>query len=113
MIVCIPVTTDGQTGHGWGKAQRVAFATTSEGRITDWDELEVGWGASHDEGTEGSHHARVARVLIDHQVEVVVAEHMGPGMVRMLATMKIQTCLGAHGDARDAVTSAIADITRG
>ena len=107
MNVCIPVTADGQTGPGWGRAQRLAFATTSAGEITEWRELDVGWNTSHDEGTEGSHHARVARILIDHHVELVVAEHMGPGMVRMLATMKIRTSLGAHGDARAAITTAI------
>jgi len=111
MNMCIPVTADGQTGPGWGRAQRLAFATTSDGEITDWQELEVGWDASHDEGSEGSHHARVARILLDHHVEVVVAEHMGAGMVRMLATMKIRTSLGAHGDARAAITAAIATAT--
>ena len=110
MIVCIPVTDDGRTGGGWGRARRLAFATASGGQITDWQELEVGWDASHDEGTEGSHHARVARVLIDHHVDVVVAEHMGPGMVRMLATMNIRTSLGAHGEARDAVTTALTQL---
>jgi len=108
MIVCIPVTADGRTAPGWGRAQRLAFAATTAGEITDWQELEVGWNASHDEGTEGSHHARVARILLDHHVEVVVAEHMGPGMVRMLATMKIRTSLGAHGDAREAIVAAVA-----
>ncbi len=107
MIVCIPVTNDGLTGNGWGRARRLAFATVSDGEITGWQELEVGWDASHDEGTEGSHHARVARVLVSHHVDVVVAGHIGPGMVRMLDTMKIRTSLGAHGDARAAVTSAL------
>ena len=63
MIVCITVSEDGRAGGGWGRAHRVALATTSAGAITDWREVEVGWDAAHDEGTEGSHHARIARFL--------------------------------------------------
>ena len=110
MILCIPVTNDGLAGNGWGRAKRLAFATASDGRITGWEELEVGWDVSHDEGGEGSHHARVARVLLDHHVDVVVTGHMGQGMVRMLATMKIRASLGAQGDARAAVAAAMSDV---
>jgi predicted Fe-Mo cluster-binding NifX family protein len=108
MIVCTTVTSDGQTGGGWGRASRVAVATTSGGEIVDWQEFDVRWDVLHDENTEGAHHARVARFLIDHHVDVVVAGHMGPGMVRMLATMGIRTSLGAQGDARAGVLAASA-----
>lgn len=108
MIFCIPVTADGQTGGGWGRARRLAFATVADGQITTWDEVDVGWDVAHDAGTEGSHHARVAKTLLDRQVDAVVTGHMGDGMVRMLATMKIRTYLGATGDARAAVVAAMA-----
>ena len=78
MIICTPVTPDGQTGGGWGKAHRVALATVADGAITDWQEIDVGWDTAHDEGTEGSHHARIARFLIENHVDVVVTGHMGP-----------------------------------
>src|SRR5665648_1233185 len=81
-------------------------STSTSGQIIDWQELDVGWDSLHDEGTEGAHHARVARFLIDHHVDVVVAEHMGPGMTRMLTTMGIRISLGAFGDARAAVLTA-------
>ncbi len=106
MIVCIPVDRTGLIAPGWGRAQRVAVATASGGDVTDWREYEVGWDVLHDEGTEGAHHARVARFLTDHHVDVVVAEHMGPGMTRMLTTMGINFSLGADGDARVAVLAA-------
>ena len=107
MILCIPVTDDGSTAPGWGRTHRMAVASTStSGQIIDWQELDVGWDSLHDEGTEGAHHARVARFLIDHHVDVVVAEHMGPGMTRMLTTMGIRISLGAFGDARAAVLTA-------
>lgn len=104
MIVCIPVAGDGSTAATWGRARRVAVATAAaDGDIGGWQEFDVGWDTLHDEGTEGAHHARVARFLIDHRIEAVVAEHMGPGMTRMLTTMGIQVVLAAHGDARETV----------
>lgn len=110
MIVCIPVASDGRTGPHWGRASRVALATVEDGQITEWQEIEVGWDTAHDQGTEGSHHARIARFLRDHEVEVVVANHVGPGMRRMLSTMGIPTVLDAHGDAREAVEDAAAAL---
>ncbi|PVU81481.1 hypothetical protein DDP54_16535 (plasmid) [Cellulomonas sp. WB94] len=107
MIVCITVSEDGRAGGGWGRAHRVALATTSDGTITDWRDVEVGWDTAHDEGTEGSHHARIARFLIDNHVEAVVTGHMGPPMSRMLGTMRIRTSFDADGDARAAVLAAL------
>jgi predicted Fe-Mo cluster-binding NifX family protein len=103
MIVCVPVTGDGQVGDGWGRATRVAVADLRGGRIAAWTEHDVRWDALHDVGTEGGHHARVATFLNDHAVEVVVAGHMGPPMQQMLMKMRIVARLGATGDAREAV----------
>ncbi|MFD1506758.1 hypothetical protein FE374_06965 [Georgenia yuyongxinii] len=107
MIAVVPVTAEGRTGHSWGKAPRVAVATVSDGAITDWQEHEVRWDVSHDEGTEGSHHARVARFLLDHQVGAVVVDHMGAGMVRMLASMDIRVLQATQDDAHEAVLAAV------
>lgn len=108
MVVSIPVTSDGEVGHGWGRARRVAIAEIAGNSIVSWEEHEVGWDALHDEGTEGGHHARIARFLTDNRVEAVVAEHMGPPMVQMLARMGIRVRLGASGDARQAVLAGVA-----
>ncbi len=110
MIVCIPVTRDGQVDHGWGRAERVAVADVRGGEITKWDEFDVGWGTQHDAGPEGQHHARIATFLKEHKVEVVVANHMGPPMEHMLAQMRIAVKLGAGGKARDAVLAGAASI---
>ncbi len=108
MIFCIPVSGDGSTAPSWGRARRVAVGSVAaDGRIGDWKEFDVGWDSLHDEGTEGAHHARVARFLRDHRVELVVAEHMGPGMTRMLTTMGIRVAVGLGGDARAAVRAAL------
>jgi predicted Fe-Mo cluster-binding NifX family protein len=107
MILCVPVTSGGLIAPGWGRAPRVAVVSAADGQIGAWDELDVGWDKLHDEGSEGSHHARVARFLNDHHVEAVVVAHMGPGMTRMLTTMGIRVVLQAQGDARAAVLTAL------
>jgi len=63
MRVCVPITAEGQVDPRWGRADRVAVASVVDGEIADWQEFTVGWGTLHDEGTEGAHHARVARFL--------------------------------------------------
>ena len=105
MTTAIAINPDGTVGGGWGRADRVAIATVTGASITDWTVIEVGWNAAHDEGTEGSHHARIARFLKDNHVDTVIAGHMGDGMVRMMATMGITTVLGVTGDAGNAVTA--------
>ena len=102
MIVCVPVTDDGQVDPRWGRAHRVAVARVADHQIAAWQEIEVDWDRLHDEGSPAQHHARVARFLLEHHVERVIAHHVGDGMVRMLGTMKIPLDLEAAGDARQA-----------
>ena len=106
MIVCAPVTGEGIIDPRWGRADWVAVADVVDGEILSWREVEVSWSRLHDEGAPGSHHARVVTFLREHQVEAVVANHIGPGMVRMLDTMGLPVFLGAAGDARAAVQAA-------
>jgi predicted Fe-Mo cluster-binding NifX family protein len=103
MIVCVPVTSDGQVDHRWGRAEWIAVANIVNGEVESWQEIEVSWDRLHDEGTSAQHHARVARFLRQNHVEGVVAHHVGDGMVRMLDTMKLPLFLEATGDARIAV----------
>ena len=102
MIVAIPVTEDGGVGRRWGKAERVAVAAVDDGAVTAWEEYDVRWDLAHDQGTEGSHHARVVRFLREHGVTHVVVDHMGAGMVRMMATMGILVSAPRSADAREA-----------
>jgi predicted Fe-Mo cluster-binding NifX family protein len=106
MHIAIPVTTDGAVDHSWGRAPRVAVADVQDGAVVDWQEFEVGWDRLHDEGTEGGHHARVARFLQEHEVTRVAVDHMGPGMTEMLRRMGIAVVLGAAGDARQVALDA-------
>lgn len=102
MIVCLAVTEGGFVGPRWGRAERVAVARVGRVGIETWDEFDVGWDQLHDSGSEGGHHARVARFLRAHDVEAVVANHMGAEMENMLRKMKIAVHLGASGRAREA-----------
>ena len=106
MIVCVTIQS-GEVGGGWGKARAVAVATVSDGAITEWRETEVRWDIAHDEGTEGSHHARIVRFLRDNAVEVVVAGHMGQPMQNTLAKLGVRVVIGATGDARAAALAAV------
>lgn len=106
MTLCTTLAADGAVGGGLGRARRVAVATVADGRLTSWEEHEVGWDTLHDQGAEGAHHARIVRFLREHHVEVVVASHIGPGMQRTLHSMGVRMALGAQGDARQAVLAA-------
>lgn len=107
MIICIPITTTHEVDPRWGRADWVALAEVDAGKIANWREVEVSWSTLHDEGSDGSHHARVVKFLRDNHVDVVVVDHMGDGMTRMLKTMGIPVYLGASGDARTAIQVAI------
>lgn len=102
MVVCVPVLSDGQIDPRWGRAARVAILEVQDGAVAGWQEFDVGWDVLHDVGTEGGHHARVARFLQEHSVQTVVAQHMGPDMLHMLGQMGLTVRLGVSGDARQA-----------
>jgi predicted Fe-Mo cluster-binding NifX family protein len=110
MIMCVPVTTTGDVDPRWGRAARVAVAEVVGGTVRTWDEYDVGWDRLHDERTEGSHHARVARFVQEHRASIIVAGHMGDPMLQMLRGMDLDVRLGVSGDARRAVLAAAARI---
>ena len=103
MKVCVPVTADGQVDPRWGRADR---AEVAGGEVRDWQEYIVAWGTLHDQGTEGAHHARVARFLRDNGIQAVGVHHVGSGMQRMLGSMAIRVVTGLSGDARSAARAA-------
>lgn len=106
MIVCVPVGPGGDVDPRWGRAARVVVARVEGADVVEWREHDVGWDVLHDAAGEGAHHARIARFLRDQAVEVVLANHMGGGMRRMLDRMGITVHLGAAGDARRAAETA-------
>ncbi len=103
----MPVLPDGTVDPRWGRADRLAVVDVEGGEVRSWEEHQVDWSIRHDEGSSARHHARVARFLLDHDVQAVVAHHVGDGMVRQLGIMKIALHLDADGDARAAVLAAL------
>jgi predicted Fe-Mo cluster-binding NifX family protein len=106
MVICIPVTPDGAVDGGFGRAPRVAVIRVEDGAVVAADIHDVRWDELHDTGPEGSHHARIARFLIDNGIEGVAAGHVGPPMQLTMAKMGIRVWLGAAGDARDVALAA-------
>lgn len=106
MRVCVPVTADGQVDPRWGRADRVAVANVVDGDVRDWKEIDVSWGALHDQGAEGAHHARIARFLLDNNVDAVAVHHVGRGMERMLTSMSIRLVTDQTGNAASAARRA-------
>jgi predicted Fe-Mo cluster-binding NifX family protein len=108
MIVATPVTADGQSAAAWGRAHWIGVADVADGEVGAWQIHEVAWDASHDEGSHGSHHARIVRFLKEQAIQAVVVDHMGPGMVRVMETMGIPLLPATPGDARASVLAAVA-----
>jgi predicted Fe-Mo cluster-binding NifX family protein len=107
IVVAIAVGAGGSVDPRWGRAQRVAVATFHRGRLSNWEETEVGWGTLREEGSERAHHARVARFVKQHGVQIVVAHHMGADMLAMLGRMGLEVQTPASADAREAVLAAV------
>ena len=110
MRVLIPVTPDGAVDPRFGKAESVAIVDVTDGAITDWTVYNVGWDVLHDEGTEGSHHARIVRFVREHEVTHVVTAGMGAPMQNTLGKMGIVILTAMMRDARAAVELAAKDV---
>lgn len=106
--VCVNIDGD-QVAGGFGRARALAVATVEDGAVTDWQEFDVRWDVAHDQGGEGSHHARIVTFLREHRVDTVVTGHMGPPMQNTLAKLGLRVVLGATGDAREAAVAAATD----
>ena len=76
------------------------------GEVCDWQEFTLACETLHNQGSEGAHHARVARFLRDNGIQAVGVHHVGPRMQRMLDSMAIQVVTGLSGDARTAARAA-------
>lgn len=108
MIVATPVTEDSQSASAWGKAHWIGVAGVIDGEVRSWQVHEVAWDESHDEGAHGSHHARIVRFVREQGITAVVVDHMGPGMVQVMLTMRIPLLPATPGDAKASILAALA-----
>lgn len=109
IVVAVNVNGD-RVGGGWGRARTVAIATIANARIVSWEEHAVGWDATHDQDTEGHHHADIVRFLSDQGVQAVVTGHMGPPMANTLRKLGVLAVVGAAGDPRTAALAGAAAV---
>ncbi len=101
-------TVDGQGElAGIGRAHAVVRATVRDGAIDQWEETEVKWDEGHATDNEGLHHSRIAKFLLAHPSECLLAAGAGPEVRGMLERAGIRLAIGA-GDARAAVRRAAA-----
>lgn len=103
----IPVTENGEVDGGFGKAYRVAVGVFDGSEITEWNEEVVDWRTAHDEGTHGSHHARIVKYLREHEVTHVLTGHMGESMQNTISKLQLELKLNLSGDARTAVRASL------
>jgi len=89
---------------GIGRAPRVAIATVEGGKVRSIEEIDVGWGESHEVEQEGLHHANVAKFIRAHSIGAIIAAGAGPDMQRMIEKLGIKLYL-ASGDFRKALES--------
>ncbi len=111
IVVCVPVTADRQVDHSWGKATVVATIVVRDGAVASFTQDDVGWDVSHDAGGHGSHHARIARFLLERKARAVAAAHMGAPMLNMLTKMGLTVVMDADGDAEAAAVAAASRVT--
>jgi predicted Fe-Mo cluster-binding NifX family protein len=112
MIVATPVDSVGNSAKEWGRAHWVAVAEVIDDVIVSWSVDEVAWDASHDEGSHGSDHARIATYLRDKGVQAIVLDLDRPPMIRMLAAMGIPTLPPTQGNAKASVLAAVAAASK-
>mgnify|MGYP006277404633 FL=1 len=106
--ICIPVNADGTIQGRLGQAHAVATCTVDDSGVRDWVEHTVNWDWTYGVDVPGVNHPRVIRFLQAHQVDVVVADEICPGVERTLGVLGIDVRAHRTGMARDLVLDSAA-----
>ncbi len=106
MVVCVPVTQDGQVGDTWERTHDVVIARVDNatGRVDQWDEFPIRWDERPDSGGREQQHARIARFLTEHGVEQVICGYISDSVLHMLQRMDIGVVADIHGNAQEAAS---------
>ncbi|WP_028986760.1 NifB/NifX family molybdenum-iron cluster-binding protein [Thermicanus aegyptius] len=129
MKVAVAVLPNGMVNAHFGRANRIAFAVVEEKEIKEWTEEEAPFAATHGEDSHdhhpydhddhphehqhghGHHSANhqeiIKNYLVDHGVDLLLVDHAGPGLKRVLQETKIKVVTGARGRAREVVQAVI------
>lgn len=125
MKVAVAVLPNGMINAHFGRANKLAFATIENDQITNWQEVDVPFedthgdhdhhhdhnhdhehGHGHHHHSPG-HHEGIKNFLVDSQVDVVLLDHAGPGMQKVMNETNIKIVVGAKGSAKDSVQALI------
>ncbi|MGC8710747.1 MAG: NifB/NifX family molybdenum-iron cluster-binding protein [Candidatus Micrarchaeia archaeon] len=101
-ILMAAIDEDGML-TGIGRAPRVAIIHVKDGKVASIEEIDVKWDQAHEMEKEGEHHANVARFIIGHKINEVIAAGSGPDMRRMLEKIGLKVRL-AGGYYKDAIS---------
>ncbi|TCS83687.1 NifB/NifX family molybdenum-iron cluster-binding protein [Tepidibacillus fermentans] len=119
MKVAVAVLPNGKVNTHFGRANKLALATIENGQITKWEEVAVPFAETHgnhdhhhDHDHEHHHHAPghhegIKNWLVDHEVDMVLLDHAGPGMQKVMSETDIKIVVGAKGNAKEAVQALI------
>ncbi len=110
MIMGVPVTLDGDLQPHFGRSPQMGIAEVEDGDIVSWELHEVRWDIAHDEGPEGSHHARMVRFMREQAVTHLVIGNMGAPMQNVVTKMGIALIPARSSDPRQAVKLAAASL---
>ncbi|MGC8647831.1 MAG: NifB/NifX family molybdenum-iron cluster-binding protein [Candidatus Micrarchaeia archaeon] len=79
---------------GIGRAPRVAIIHEKDGKVEKIEEIDVGWDKAHETEQEGLHHATVAKFIMQHKVNEIIASGAGPDMRKMLERLGMKIRIG-------------------
>lgn len=135
MKIAVAVLPNGMVNAHFGRANRVAFAVVENKEIKEWTEEEAPFAAMHGEehghhhhdhhdhhhedhhhhdhhheheaGHRAKHQEVIKNYLVEHGVDLLLVDHAGPGLYKVLQETNIQVVTGAKGKAREVVQAAI------
>ncbi|WP_339063671.1 NifB/NifX family molybdenum-iron cluster-binding protein [Tepidibacillus marianensis] len=121
MKVAVAVLPNGMVNAHFGRANKLALATIENGQISNWEEIEVPFAETHGDHDHGhdhnhdhhdhhhapDHHEGIKNLLVEQEVDMVLLDHAGPGMQKVINETTIKIVVGAKGNAREVVQAVI------
>ena len=125
MKIALAVLPNGMVNSHLGRADKVAIATVENKEITNWEEYDVPFGKNHDHhhhdnhnhnhehghGQGNKHHESIRDFLVQHNVDVILVEHSGPGIMAMLEEANVKmVVVDIRNKAKDIVQNYINQV---
>lgn len=130
MKIAIAILPNGMINSHMGRTKRVALAAIENGKIADWQEVDVPFGENHDHNHnhhdhhddhhhhdhdhhhhDHHHHDAIGDFMVENGVDTVLVEHVGPGIQHVLNRAKVNVAVvNSMGKAKDIVQEYIQGI---